>query len=161
MNVDNFKLRFIVIKAMAAMNCIIIIREWPWYSKQMLMMCCMKRLKLWWVIYGTFSLFSSVQAINRHKDLKAAEESERRVFEGRFIIGRFTWISKLDTYPLWDFMVFARSKECSTSFCRYKLLSLKKWTVDKPSHWRVGCLMSPVDNVANYRFDAINSGAHL
>ena len=66
----------------------------------MLMLCCKQRLKLWWVIYGTFSLFSSVQAINRHKDLKAAEESERLIFEGRFIIGRFSWISKLDTYPL-------------------------------------------------------------
>jgi hypothetical protein len=42
---------------------------------------------------------------------------------------------------------------------RIQFVVPEKRTADKPSHCRVGCLVSPVGSIKNYRFTARKSGA--
>jgi hypothetical protein len=45
-----------------------------------------------------FLEFSAVQDLNQHEGVQATEESERFFLPGRYILGRNTSISKMETY---------------------------------------------------------------
>jgi hypothetical protein len=79
----------------------------------MLMRDCSEQVELWWVIYGFFSPFSAVQDTNERQDLQAVEESQRLILQGRYVIASFSCISKLNTYPVWYFMVFLALKNAA------------------------------------------------
>ncbi len=58
-----------------------------------------------WLFLAIFS-YSGYERAPRF----AVEESQRHILQCRYIIGRFSCISKLDTYPVWYFMVFLALK---------------------------------------------------
>jgi hypothetical protein len=79
----------------------------------MLMRDCKEQVELWWVIYGTFSQFSSVQDMNERQDLQAFEERQQLILQGCCINGHFSCISKFDTYPLRCFVFFLTLKNAT------------------------------------------------
>jgi hypothetical protein len=58
----------------------------------MLLRDCTEQVKLWWVIYGSFSPFSAVQDMNELKDLQAFEEHQQLILQGRCINGHISCI---------------------------------------------------------------------
>jgi hypothetical protein len=51
--------------------------------------------------------------MNERQDLQAVEENQQLILQGRYIIGHFSCISKLDTYPVRYFMVFLALKNAA------------------------------------------------